>query len=300
MKKGILRVEYSIKCSNYEYFIQAVHKRNISIYKINYSKDNVLIIVIDYVDNSKIFAICKNMCYNILKIKYKGLLSPFFVAFKNLGLVIGVILFCIVNYFLNDLVLGVDYTGSASIYKNHTDEIIREYGVEKYSKFSSINLKDLETYILENNSAISYVSCKKSGNRLIIDSSLSKNSPPAISRQSKNIVSDVEGVVEKITILRGTPQVNVGDYVLKDSVLIGGYQLDKEGEMIESFALGYVSILYDYTKTFDSELINDDFIDKCIQLAKFDLEDEVIESKYEVLDNSVKVTLKCRHVTFGG
>ena len=83
MKSGKIRVEFTIKCDNNAHLITSLHRKGISILYIE-QKNDIIKLVVDYKAYNKVFAICKNMCYNILNIKYKGLLSPFFIAYKNI------------------------------------------------------------------------------------------------------------------------------------------------------------------------------------------------------------------------
>ena len=187
--------------------------------------------------------------------------------------------------------MQIDFTGSGSVIANQTSHLLEEYGIEKYSKFSSINYTKLENYILENSPNLSFVSCKKSGNRLIVDSSLCKVEQPSISRNGKSIVSDVDGVVAKISVLRGTPQVRVGDTVKVGDVIIGGYAVGKNQEIYESFALGYAIIHYEYKEDFLTENISEERINQCKKILAFKFNDEVINEHIEFIDGGFSITL---------
>ena len=293
IKKGLLRIECFINCKNPNYFTEILHRKGIDVLQLKKVDDNNVIITIDYYYRNIFFAICKNMCYNIKSICYKGVMSPFAYLIRHCSVVIGFILFLIVSSFLGNSILQIDFIGSGSTLANQTSHLLIEYGVEKYGKFSSINYTQLENYILENSPNLSHVSCKKSGNRLIIDSSLCKVEQPSISRNGKNIVSDVDGVIAKISVLRGTPQLKVGDTVKVGDVIIGGYATIKDEEIYESFALGYAIIYYEYKEDFLTKNISVEHINQCKKILAFKFNDEVVDEYVEFIDGgfSIKLTL---------
>ncbi len=293
IKKGLLRIACLINCKNQNYFTEILHRKGIDVLSLKKVDDENVIITVDYAYRNIFFAICKNMCYNIKKVWYKGVLSPFANLIRYNSVVIGFVLFLMASSFLGNSILQIDFIGSGNALANQTSHLLEEYGVKKYDKFSSIDYAQLENYILENSPNLSFVSCKKSGNRLIIDSRLCKIEHPSISRNGKNIISDVDGVIAKISVLRGTPQVKVGDLVKVGDVLIGGYAIGKNEEIYESFALGYAIIYYEYKEDFLTENISVEHINQLKKILAFKFEDEVVSEQVEFIDGgfSIKLTL---------
>ncbi|MBQ9782613.1 MAG: sporulation protein YqfD [Clostridia bacterium] len=299
IKSGLLKIECLVKCENENYFMQILHRKGVDVLSLKRVDCNNVIITVDYNKRNIFFAICKNMCYNVKKVWYKGVMSPFVNLIRYGSVVIGFILFCILSSFLGDSILQVDFTGTGKIISNQTMHLLGEYGIEKYDRFSTIDYKSLENYILENSPNLSFVSCKKSGNRLIIDSVLSKVDYPSINRNGKNLLSDVDGVISKISVLRGTAQVQVGEKVKVGDILIGGFAVGKNEEIYESFALGYAIINYEYKQEFLTENTNIEYINECKTILAFKFEDEVIGEKIELIDGGFSITLTLSHYVGG-
>lgn len=288
-----MRVKCLIKCQNENYFTQILHRKKVNVLELKKVDCNNVIITVDYNDSKIFFAICKNMCYNIKRVWYKGVISPFVNAVKNASIVIGFILFCVTSSFLGDFILQIDYTGTGNTIANQTSFLLEEYGVKKYGKFSSVDFTSLENYLLENSPNLSFVNCKKSGNRLIIESSLGKRENQSISRNGKDIVSDVDGVIIKISVLRGTSLFKVGDSVKNGDILIAGYAVGTNDEKYESFALGYAIVSYEYKQDFIEKNTSIENINKIKKILAFQFEDEIVNEQVEMIDGgfSIKLTL---------
>ncbi len=291
IKKGLLRLECLIACNKESYLVEMLHRKGVDVLKVKKVDCNNVIITVDYVYRNIFFAICKNMCYNVKRIWYKGVMSPFANLVRYSSVVIGFILFVILSSFLGNSILQIDYIGSGKSVANQTAHLLEEYGVKKYDNFSKLDFVDLQTYILENSPNLSFVTCKKSGNRLIIDSRLIKVENPSISHGGKDIISDVDGVITKISVLRGTSLFNVGDTVKVGDVLIGGYAIGSNEETYESFALGYVIISYKYNEVFKTENTSKEYINQCKKILSFKFNDEVVSEEVEIIDGGFSITL---------
>ena len=133
MTKNLLYLEITIKGHNLKYLLGYLQNKKVDVYAFTESKEDAKI-VIDYLDRRKFFAICKNMCYNIKSIKYKGVLSPLILAVKNIGLIIGICLFIFSAIYFNDYILKVDVGGN--YYESEIISVSKDYGVDKFLKFS--------------------------------------------------------------------------------------------------------------------------------------------------------------------
>lgn len=227
--KGLYAV-YKIEGLNLDRFIESIRKKGIEIRDAKKSGNKVLVVTVNFKDSKKFFAIAKELCYNITKVKNKGKLLPFYSLYQSIGLLIGGIIFVVSCFFFNDFVLGVDFSGSGSIYKNRVEEFISaEYG-QKTLRFSTLNLPKLEDEILAKNDCFSFVSCKKRGNRLMVELVLSSQKTQVLSGKEYAFYAEADGEIEELKVYRGTPLVNVGDVVKKGDLLVDGviFSQDKE------------------------------------------------------------------------
>ncbi|MBO7214221.1 MAG: sporulation protein YqfD, partial [Clostridia bacterium] len=213
LKKGLLRISYEVSGKNIKYLPEYLHIKKVCVYKFCLKTENTCFITIDFADNDKFFAICKNMCYNKKVTGYKGILSPLAKVVCSIGLSLGILLFSLSSYLLGGVLLGVKVEGSAKCFANETIATVKSLGVEKYDLFSSINYDEIEREVLKSNQKISFVSVYKRGNFLIVSAELSSGVTEPLSKSDGDLVSTCNGVIEELSVLRGTALVNVGDTV---------------------------------------------------------------------------------------
>lgn len=223
-----VKTVFEIKGLNLDRFINIARKKGVALYDIKKFSVKRMQIAVNLSDSEKFFAIAKELCYNIRKIRHKGVGYPFYYLIKNFGLVIGAIIFIAVAVFFNDLVFETTFVGSGKIYSREASEYLQSVGVKEYSRFSDIDLKTLGEGLLKSNEHLSFVSCKKKGNRLEVQLVLSQDKVKTLSGDVYELKTEVDGVIEKIKVYRGTALYSVGDSVKAGDVIVGGFAEIKE------------------------------------------------------------------------
>ena len=173
LKGGLLRVVCKIKGENVSLLPEFAHQKKVAVINFLRISENECFITVDFSEISKIFAICKNMCYNIKIVEYKGVLSPFAVVIKHLTTIVGVLLFIVITLLLNSMVLDVKVTGSGSCFANETKQIVADIGIKKFTLFSAVDYDLIESTILQSNPRLSFVTATKRGGCLVINAILS-------------------------------------------------------------------------------------------------------------------------------
>jgi sporulation protein YqfD len=296
MKKGLLRVKYKISGSKLRFLPTFLNGRGISVYEYKEIDLTRAHVIIDFSDSNKFFAICKNMCYNKTIIGFYGVLAPIALLVKHLGVVLGVLAFTFIAYLLNGVLLEIDCVGTGGCFSAQTQAVISDYGVKKYTLFKDIDFDGLEAEILKTNPKLSFVSLKKQGNKLIVDSVLSDKDPDVLGENYGDLVSGYDGIIESIKVLRGTALVSVGDSVTKDSVLVGAYLLGKEDKTYPTYVLATITIISEEQRFIkvDSE-ITDALLKSAEKVAEFEADGEVICAKAEKTNGGIIINLKLRH-----
>lgn len=297
-----IKVVYEINGLNLDRFINTVKRKGIALYDVKKYGVKRLVIAVNLSDSENFFAITKELCYNIKKVRYKGKGYPLYYLLKNLGLVIGLALFLAVAIFSNDIILETTFTGSGSVYSREVSEYLKSVGVEKYSRFSSVNLKSLGSNILKNTDKLSFASCKKKGNRLEIQLVLSSDSVNTLSGNVYELYADATGVIEKIKVYRGTAMVNVGDTVKKGDLLVGGFAVIKE-QTVKINLLATVTVLQEQTVYYRSEKTGQENIASALAEAEFTAGEIVsVKTTTEKDKNQYlyKTVIKYRRVYFAG
>ena len=300
MKRGLLKVKVEVSGKNVAYLTEILHRRGILVYKVNKILENTLEYTIDFNELRKIFAICKDMCYNTMVKGFKGALSIIAYAISYVGVTIGLTFFIALIVLLDGLIYSVDCVGTGAVIKNEILSVATENGAVKYNWFNNVNLSKLETEILKHNANLKFVSCYKRGNRLIIDSVLGNDSAINKTPLNTDLLCEKSGVIESITVLRGTPLVSVGDVVTVGSGLIGAYTENANGERFSSAVLGAVSILATEKYNFKTEIFSQTFLDASIQKAKFLTDGEVVYYVADKTNDGYVVTLTARYIYYGG
>ena len=242
---------YEIRGLNLDYFINTVRNKGIDLYDVKKIDNKCMIVSVSLWKSKKFFAIAKELCYNIKKVREKGKGYPLLKLARSFGMVIGAIVFMLTAYVANDTLFDFSFTGSGSVYKREVMGYLNEQGVKQWVRFSSFDLQKLEDGILASNSHLSFASCKKQGSVLNIELVLSQDEVDTLDGNVYSLTAPVDGVVEKIKVYRGTAQVDVGDAVNEGDLLVGGYAVIKD-QTVKINVLATVTLKVEQTVTYRS------------------------------------------------
>ena len=291
-------VKILVKNGNFSLDLKRFKDAGIDFYSVKPVQGGTIVTLPKGIEH-KFFAICKNMCYNTRIIRYSGLFGFIFNAAKNAGIIAGVISLFALNYAFGDVIVGVEKTGSG---KNLTvvSKEAESFGVKAGGRFSKIDYARAKSLILSDNPSLSFVTLKKEGNRLIINTVKATVDVKPLSKERKDLLTGVSGVVKSIIVLRGTPLVKAGDSVNAGDAVAGAYIVDKNGAIYPAYVLATVEIEseqeYFYKKIAPTEF---DF-PYAKQAAKFMLDGDVAEMRCEIVSGGVKVVAKVTHTFIAG
>ena len=221
-------VRFRVSGHNLERLTHFAKKRGLALYNLKKSGDKSVCVSVLVQDCQKFFAITEILCYNIKKLKMHGKGYPLFLITRHVGVVLGVIVFSVLSFLFNDRLYRIDYDGSGYVCHSQVQEYLNERGIVKFSRFSDINLKALESEILSSNQRLSFVSCSKKGNVLKIYLAISGDTVKTLDGDVSALYSKVSGVVENIKVYRGTALVKKGDAVSVGQLLVDGYSTVKD------------------------------------------------------------------------
>ncbi len=298
-RKGLdLNSTFEINGLNLDRLINIAKNRGITLYNIKKYSNKRLIVTVSFKESQNFFAIANKMCYNIKKVKDGGKAFFLLSMYRSLGIVIGAIVITLSMIVCNDLLLGVTFNGSGSIYKREVESFLEEKGVVRFSKFSSHDLSELEDEIVASNRHLTFASVKKVGTRLVINLELSKDKVETLKGDVYQLISPVSGVIESMKIYRGTAVKGVGEQVLIGDLIVDGYATVKE-QTVKINVLANVTLIcknqyvYEFSTSdkkeqalllAEEELLDKDIIDSNVEIKK-------TENKYQYI-----VTLSFRHV----
>lgn len=231
---------------NRERLFNALQKKGVTLYDVKIFGPKRAEFSVDSRELKNFFAITDNLCYNIKKVGERGIAAPFAALFRRFGVLVGALLFAAFVAAADFAVLSVDYYGSGAVYKDYAGEVLSACGVKPFAFTDDERLERAAAALLKNSDVFSFASVEKHGTRVKVNLVLSPEASGVVDTERKELVCPVDGVVESITVLRGTALVAAGDVVKKGDVLIGGYNEIKD-TVYETYVLGSVRVISSHT-----------------------------------------------------
>ncbi len=278
-----IKVCYEVTGLNQDRLIEQLKKRDIAVYDLKKFNNRVMRISVNLNQSAIFFAITKELCYNIKKIRLKGKTLPVYELVKNLGLVIGACAFLALTVISNDFLFGFSFSGTGSVYKREVLEYLANRGIVKYSRFSDIELERLEDEILKDNDKLTFVSVQKKGNILSVYTTLKTDGAQTLSGSVAEMKADRDGVIDSIKVYRGTAVVKVGDSVKAGDLLVAGYAEIKE-QIVDTGVIAYITLIE--SRQFVYTLTRDKQGEYALMLAEQELSGkEIVGSSVGVINN---------------
>ncbi len=267
---------YKIRALNTESLLNTLVRRGVTVEKAEKKDAKTLLITLKFSEKQKFFAITRELCYtDIEKVKTSGRDKPLSYLLRNFGLIIGAAVFLALAVFAGDFVFSKEYTGSGKILKREIDGYLSSVGVKELSRFSSLDLDRLADGILMSNPRLSFVSCTKRGNRLVIDSALSEKEKDVLTGGVKELRAEEDGIIESIKVYRGEAKVKAGDAVKKGDLIADGTATVGENRVFVG-VIAKVSLKIKRTFTYYSEKEGEEKL--CLMLAEARLGDDPAEA----------------------
>lgn len=231
-----------------ETVIKKLNKAKIPLFNVRKSKTLVLFST-HHKYYKKVFAIFSHPCYNVKVEVYGFRQKAINFALNRIGVLIGAVIFLALVCLSNLLVLKIEVKGSGAYLKNEIYGIVNSCKIRQFAPFDQQKKPALTAQILSL-PQVTYCFVQKRGSVLIIDVEATSLTPPKT--QLGGLYSDVNGTLQKIVALCGTPCFSEGDFVFKGDLLIGAYSLlnDKKASCM---AVGYATILCTATMEYFAE-----------------------------------------------
>ena len=244
---------YLVQGLNLDRLLLVAKNKGITLYNIKKITNKRMIVSLSIKESQNFFAITKELCYNIKKVKENGKALPLLMLWRRVGIVVGAIIFSVACYVYNDFIYGFSFSGSGSAIEKEVLSYLNGAGIKKFSRFSDIDISRLEDQILAHSPNLSFVGITKKGNVLCFDLALAENNTDILKGNVYALNSEVSGTVEKIKVYRGTAVVSQGDYVNSGELLVEGYMTIKD-QKVKINVIASVTIIASKQFTFtDSE-----------------------------------------------
>ena len=223
-----VKSRYLVQGLNLDFFINTLKKQGISLFDVKKFGNKRLYLSVNFNERRKFFAIAKKMCYNVTKVGEKGRGKAILSAYRSFGVVLGCAIIAIISIFANRYIFSITYTGSGSVHARLANEYLSSCGVKPFTDVKDKDFSTIEDGLLSHLSGVSFVSVKKSGNRLIVDMALSSEKTERLKGDVFSFTAPTDCVVEQLKVYRGTAMVNVGDSVKSGDLLVDGFYQTEE------------------------------------------------------------------------
>ena len=207
---------------------------------------NSAVFTVNGKDTKKAFAILRNSCYNIKKVRPKGAAKAASVLKRFIGLAAGILLFFVSVLFFEARILEIRVVGSGAYYKNEILRILSDNGVKKMSTLPS-DCSPITASIIAL-PFVSFCTVGKEGGIVTVTVEVTSDDKTLV---CEPLLSPVSGIVEEIVVVRGTPLVQAGDSVRMGDVLVKNETaFGEEGQTRQVIVIARVSVTYSFSKEY--------------------------------------------------
>ncbi len=203
--------------------LKFLHQNHIRVKKIK-QEENTLTFSYDIKDRKKVNEILLDKGYKTLEVKQEGMYFAYVFLESRLYLIV---LFLILSGALAHMMTRYLYVDiiNAGEYLHYTQEILKEEGIVPLIKKSDVDRNKVRTLLEWSFPAVTWVHVEEKGQDLCISFKRGayKGNAPVI-QGNQDVVSNINGIVDKVLVYAGTAHVKKGDVIKKGDVLIKGME----------------------------------------------------------------------------
>ena len=218
-------VQIKVVGFNLDQLLNKLQSKNITIYNIERSENNVMFFNIKFKQYKTIKLLLENYEYYT---KYLGVAN-----FKN-WLKKNIAILLVVPFIFGLMAFSTKFTWNIEIYGGEGElessviEILKDNNIER-GKFLPKNNKLVEDIVLNELPNVAQVSCMTRGTTLIINISKKLVYTP---EEYEPIRAKLSGIVTSFSLISGTMAVKTGDFVNYGDILVYPFTLDKDGNQV--------------------------------------------------------------------
>ena len=205
---------------------------------------NSAVFTVNGKDTKKAFAILRNSCYNIKKVRPKGAAKAVATVKRFLGLAVGILLFFASVLFFEARILDIRIVGSGAYYREEIMHILSENGIKKLKALpedcSAVTASIISLPF------VSFCTVGKEGGIVTVTVEVTSDDKTLL---SEPLLSPASGKIEELVVIRGTPTVQVGDSVLQGDVLVKNEATFGEATR-QVIVIARVSVAYPFSKEY--------------------------------------------------
>lgn len=240
-----------------ERLINIAMERKIEIWNIRRKKD-YLIMSLTVAGYKELWHVCRKLNIPIRIVKKKG--GPFLLnkLWRRKVFAIGLILFILTLYIISSFIWFVEVQGLETIDHLEFQEFIAQNDLKRGKFKYNIDTDDLEQNIKLRFNEIAWVSVNIIGTQVLVEI-VEKDPAQVTEKGPSNIIAAKDAVITKILVLSGQKEVEQGQTVAKNQVLITGQMFNEESRthmLVRSFGIVEGKVWYEgYGEAFPKETV---------------------------------------------
>lgn len=137
------------------------------------------------------------------------------------GMPLGFACYILLLCYFSGFVWNIHINGNQSVTKKEILDGLNKIGITEGTPIKNIDPEEKRHELLLETDGISWAAINIEGSVLTVDVAETKKFEPK-STEPSNLKSDSDGIIKKIEVISGTPQVKVGDAVSTGDLLISG------------------------------------------------------------------------------
>lgn len=239
-------VEVEVQGFFVERFINLCKIENINIRDIVNITSGIIRFKIAIRDFKKLKKIAKKTKCRCKIISKKGLYFNAFRYRKRKFVILLLLLFMFISVFSTSFIWKINITGNNSISDDEVIEALRDSGIYIGKSKLKIDIREAIKNMRVKLNDAAWIGLNIKGKTLNVEIVEKTKANMVVNYQYGDIVSQKEGIIQKVVVENGTAITNAGDYIEKDRIVIEGKIYTRTNEIMDVEAKGKIYILSKY------------------------------------------------------
>src|SRR5690625_1529868 len=228
-------VTIQVKGKRPESFFQRCADENIPIWDVRKKSKRQCSGKVYLFHIQKVKNIAHEYSYEIEITDRRGYINFFTRIWRRKQIVISIIVCSCILFFISNIIWKIEINGVSTNIEEKVNEQLATYGLyEGAWMYSLESLDQIQQEILNDVPELLYIGIEKKGTTYTVDAveKLIVKEEPAL--PSQHLIATKNGIIQKMFIEKGSPRVNINDYVRKGDLLVSGVIEEEEQENDES------------------------------------------------------------------
>ncbi len=216
-----------------ERFLNLLAKKNIPFWDLSRIDFDTLTLCMPASEFLKIKHIARRTMSRVHILRKIGF--PFFAMRfkKRIPLIASVFILGLILFISTSFIWAIDISGCNTVSESLIREHLAYNGVKIGGYSKRVDHKDLKNDMLLSIPDLINITVNITGSRAEVEVHERTHAPKIIDNKTpSNIIADFDGIISKITVTSGTPEVSVGDAVTRGTLLASGYMTGRTGTIV--------------------------------------------------------------------